>query len=70
MFPELKQKTFLVYWTDQDRDIITITDDEQLRIALTEMEGPLYKLSIKIKDTAETTKNTAVVHAGIVCDGC
>merc|ERR1712198_163869 len=70
VFPQLKQKTFSIHWTDQDGDVITITDDEQLGIALTEMDGPVYKLFVKVNDDAKSTADTAVVHAGIVCDGC
>merc|ERR1711963_808461 len=70
VFPQLKQKTFSIHWTDQDGDVITITDDEQLGIALTEMDGPVYKLFVKVNDDAKSTADTAVLHAGIVCDGC
>merc|ERR1711963_788830 len=70
VFPQLKQKNFSVQWTDQEGDVITITDDEQLGIAVTEMDGPVYKLFVKAKDVARTTTDTMVVHAGIVCDGC
>merc|ERR1711963_996350 len=70
VFPQLKQKAFSIHWTDQDGDVITITDDEQLGIAVTEMDGPVYKLFVKAKDVARTTTDTMVLHAGIVCDGC
>ena len=70
VFPQLKQKTFSIHWTDQDGDIITITDDEQLGIALTEMDGPVYKLFVKVKDDDKRNADSTVVHAGIVCDGC
>merc|ERR1711915_312586 len=70
VFPQLKQKTFSIRWTDQDGDIITITDDEQLDIALNEMDGPVYKLLVKVKDDDKHNADSTVVHAGIVCDGC
>merc|ERR1711963_874828 len=70
VFPQLKQKNFSVQWTDQEGDVITITDDEQLGIAVTEMDGPVYKLFVKAKDVARTTTDTTAVHAVIVCDGC
>merc|ERR1712173_119020 len=70
VFPQLKQKNFSVQWTDQEGDVITITDDEQLGIAVTEMDGPVYKLFVKAKEVARTTTDTMVVHAEIVCDGC
>merc|ERR1711915_956868 len=38
---------FVVSWTDSDGDMVTITTDEELMIALTEMPGPLYRLHLK-----------------------
>ena len=59
---------------------MTITNDEELIIALTEMPGPLYKLNLVLKGnkkpavTAETSevgeKKVEAVHYGVTCDGC
>ena len=57
---------------------VTISNDEELIIALTEMPGPLYKLSLCLKGnkkpavTTETSEaeNKTVVHYGVTCDGC
>ena len=59
---------------------MTITNDEELIIALTEMPGPLYKLNLSLKGnkkpavTAETSeageKKVEAVHYGVTCDGC
>jgi len=70
LFPNLKQKTFSINWTDEDGDIITITDDEQLVIALTEMKGPVYKFCVNVKSRKETKDNIEDIHIGIICDGC
>jgi len=70
LFPHLKQKTFSINWTDEDGDIITITDDEQLGIALTEMQGPVYKFCVNVKSRKETKGKTEDIHIGIICDGC
>merc|ERR1711915_357218 len=35
------------FWTDSDGDMVTIATDEELMIALTEMQGPLYRLQLK-----------------------
>merc|ERR1712198_773594 len=70
LFPNLKQKTFSINWTDEDGDIITITDDEQLAIALTEMKGPVYKFCVNVKSRKETKDNIEDIHIGIICDGC
>merc|ERR1712215_63539 len=62
VFPQLKQKTFSIHWSDQDGDIITITDDEQLGIALTEMQGPVYKFCVNVKSRKETRAKTEDIH--------
>ena len=57
---------------------VTISNDEELIIALTEMPGPLYKLSLNLKGIkkpaviAETSEaeDKKAVHYGVTCDGC
>ena len=56
VFPQLKQKTFSVSWTDGDGDIVTIGLDEELIIALTEMPGPVYKLVVNVKTQKKEEK--------------
>lgn len=51
VFPALRLKTFTVSWVDEDGDSITIASDEELIIALTEMKGSLYKLTITGRST-------------------
>ena len=48
---------FTVKWTDNDGDKITISSDEELTIALTEMTGPLYKIQIEMKETTAGEQN-------------
>ena len=36
-----------VTWIDSDGESITVRTDEELLIALTEMEGPVYKLDVE-----------------------
>merc|ERR1712012_1074733 len=45
IFPVLADKIFSVSWTDEDGDSITIDTDEELILALTELPGPVYKLT-------------------------
>ena len=40
VFPQIKTLTFSTHWTDEDRDNVTITSEEELIIALTKMSGP------------------------------
>jgi len=73
--PKLKkQKTFSVSWTDDDGDQVTISTDEELLIALTEMAGPVYKLTVRSQDNNKNAKNGSIspsqVHPGVVCDAC
>merc|ERR1711971_142739 len=49
IFPQIQGSVFTVGWTDEDGDQVTITSDEELIIALTEMAGPLYKLRVTVK---------------------
>jgi hypothetical protein len=45
-----------ITWTDEDGDVVTIETDEELIIALKEMKGPVFKLSIVVMDNEEKNK--------------
>merc|ERR1712173_117872 len=49
IFPILAEKIFSVSWTDEDGDSITIDTDEELILALTELPGPVYKLTATVR---------------------
>ena len=49
IFPTLKSRNFSVIWTDNEGDEVTIASDEDLSIALAELEGPVYKLTVRPK---------------------
>merc|ERR1711963_589666 len=49
IFPILADKIFSVSWTDEDGDSITIDTDEELILALTELPGPVYKLTATVR---------------------
>jgi len=78
VFPQIQESVFTVGWTDEDGDHVTINSDEELIIALTEMAGPLYKLTVTVKKPAVKETGGAaggvgeedVVHQGVTCDGC
>merc|ERR1711994_1028118 len=76
VFPQLQGAVFSVCWTDEDGDHVTITSDEELIIALTEMAGPLYKLTVAVRKAVQETAGAAggddaeIVHHGVTCDGC
>merc|ERR1712004_525067 len=69
-----------ITWRDEDGDDVCIESDEELVIALHEMKGPLYKLSLVAcnqeplkstpKDNVNETPVGAEVHPGVICDAC
>merc|ERR1711963_1268300 len=73
VFPQIQGSSFTVAWTDEDGDLVNVSSDEELIIALTEMAGPLYKLTVTVKKAAAAAKETGgeeAVHHGVTCDGC
>jgi len=78
VFPKLEDRVFSVTWTDEDGDCITIDTDEELILALTEMAGPVYKLTAIVKGVkeAEIPRDESsgagfnTIHPGVTCDGC
>jgi len=72
IFPSLNRKIFTINWTDNEGDVVTISSDEELMIALTEMTEPPFKLVVKVdaKTEAKDEKSKTILHPGIVCDGC
>ena len=47
-----------ITWRDEDSDDVSIESDEELLIALHEMKGPLYKLSVTACHQDEPLKLT------------
>ena len=47
-----------ITWRDEDGDEVSIESDEELLIALHEMKGPLYKLSVTACHQDEPLKLT------------
>merc|ERR1711963_1008580 len=76
IFPILADKIFSVSWTDEDGDSITIDTDEELILALTELPGPVYKLTAtvraakKVEEPQEAGIGANMTHHGVTCDGC
>ena len=78
IFPSLRRKDFKLTWTDEDGDQITIRSDDELVIALTEMNGPVYKLSVDVmsgtdqqeEDSSAGGNSDGEEHSGVTCDGC
>merc|ERR1712173_47784 len=76
IFPILAEKIFSVSWTDEDGDSITIDTDEELILALTELPGPVYKLTAtvraakKVEEPQEPGVGANMTHHGVTGDGC
>ena len=47
---DLHQIMFKISWSDGDGDDVTIGDEEEFRISMQQMEGPVYKFHVTIKD--------------------
>ena len=60
VFPKLDEQNFSVFWSDNEGDDITITSDEDLRIALGEMDASVCKLIVKIREQGESGESTHV----------
>merc|ERR1712047_195202 len=76
IYPVLADKIFSVSWTDEDGDSITMDTDEELILALTELPGPVYKLTAtvraakKVEEPQEPGVGANMTHHGVTCDGC
>nr|BAN20909.1 unkown protein [Riptortus pedestris] len=68
IFPTLKDVTFAVVWKDREGDMVRICTDEELSIALREMESGDFK---KIYVCATSQLGTeGPTHPNVFCDGC
>jgi len=80
LFGNQLSKGLKITWKDEDGDDVSIESDEELVIALHEMKGPLYKLSVVAcnqeplkttqHDHVQETPVGAEVHPGVTCDAC
>merc|ERR1712018_620974 len=77
----LGRSTCKVSWRDEDGDDVTIESDEELLIALQELNGPVYKLQVvkgsgllpevgQSQETSKTNNNKGEEHFGVTCDSC
>merc|ERR1719367_2452262 len=80
LFGKQLENGMKITWRDEDGDDVSIESDEELVIALHEMKGPLYKLSVMACHQDEPLKTGAhkdhvqavgaEVHPGVMCDAC
>merc|ERR1712110_349688 len=77
IFPALDQREPVLSWLDDEGDEVTIANDEELKLALAAMTGPVYKLRVRLGGKKRGDEHQAgagaggeLLHPGIVCDGC
>eukprot|EP00092_Neocalanus_flemingeri_P090482 GFUD01114611.1.p1 GENE.GFUD01114611.1~~GFUD01114611.1.p1 ORF type:complete len:474 (+),score=150.41 GFUD01114611.1:96-1517(+) len=73
VFPQLRRQSFSIQWNDDEGDIVTVGNDEDLMIALTEMKEVLYKFVVKKVNKGHCgnkSVNNGSIHTGVKCDGC
>merc|ERR1712172_200743 len=75
IFPALDQREPWVSWLDDDGDEVMIANDEELKLALAAMPGPVIKLRVRLggkrkKEGEQCQVGAGELHPGIVCDGC
>jgi len=69
VFPQIRNHSFSILWTDDEGDMITVCNDEDLKIAFTDMKGPVYKFVIRMVEDNASEKQVNI-HPGAMCDGC
>ncbi|XP_011345927.1 sequestosome-1 isoform X2 [Ooceraea biroi] len=76
-FPELRSRNFIMAWRDDEKENITISTNEELEIALTEMSKDIRKicklyiiLQNEKETSAEAKKTEKTCHPGVICDMC
>jgi len=68
MLPELENQELNVTWRDEDSDMITITNDEELMVAL--MEGKKDNLNIYVTKRRGKPILKGDLHYGVTCNAC
>lgn len=71
MFPDLLRKDIQIFWKDSENDYLTISSDEELHEALSNvlLNDGLLKLYVKHHQQEKFDKNDKE-HVGVTCDGC
>ena len=69
---EIANSGFDISWQDNEEDIVTVESDEELLIAMNELEGPVYKFNLvpskvrKLLNTLELRKTLNKKESGIM----
>ena len=52
----LAEENFAIYWQDSDGEFIIIIDNDDLSLALEELDGPMYELLVCLNATITNGK--------------
>ena len=69
---EIANSGFDISWQDNEEDIVTVESDEELLIAMNELEGPVYKFNLvpskvrKLLNTLELQKTSNKKESGLM----
>lgn len=72
VYPSLLRKVFRLYWRDNENELVTLSSDEELVLALGCISQENFKVYIKehFDSTDGTHGNQKEKHPGVVCDVC
>merc|ERR1712213_295669 len=77
LFPALRRSEPVLSWVDEDGDEVAVASDEELKVALAALPGPVFKFRVRLTDTRKdgncsgmACPKSAQAHPGVTCDGC
>ena len=70
IFLALDEREPVVSWLDDEGDEVKMANNEELKLALATMPGPVFKLRVRQGDKKKGEQQAGELHPGIVCDGC
>merc|ERR1711963_586077 len=77
LFPALRMSEPVLSWVDEDGDEVAVASDEELKVALAALPGPVFKFRVRLTDTRKdgncsgmACPKSAQAHPGVTCDGC
>ncbi|XP_055498821.1 sequestosome-1 isoform X1 [Leucoraja erinacea] len=71
VFDGLRSESFLMYYKDEEGDMVAFSTDDELSMALSYLQEGTFRVYIKEKKEYKHGQDkTGVVHPNIVCDAC